>query len=369
MRPLRVVLDEILAPTPNAVSRYARNLTRALITFAPPMCRVEGIVAASTETEYDRLAAQLPGLADLHKSALARREQNAAWQHGFTLSHGGGMLHSPSLLAPLWRRDRSRGHQTVVTIHDLLAWTHPETLTPKAVAWHKTMAKRAYNYADAVVVPTYTVAAQLNALFDFKDRLNIIAAAAGGELERDRAGERRLELPERYLFATTELDGVERLIAALGHQETGDLPLLVMGRDDDGTIADAVHTARLDKNRVRILGDLAPRDFAEAMQRAAAFVVPGMAVGFGMHVLEAFRVGTPVIHSDLPAITDIAADAGMPVAVDDADEHPQRLATAIGELVADSELATRLAITGRDRAGFFSWEVTADKIWRMHADL
>ena len=83
MSTLRVIVDDVLAPTPNGQSRYAEELTRALIATAPRGASVEGVVSASPEAEYEDLLDRLPGLA-LHKSSLARRELAAAWQHGFT---------------------------------------------------------------------------------------------------------------------------------------------------------------------------------------------------------------------------------------------------------------------------------------------
>ena len=59
----------------------------------------------------------------------------------------------------------------MVTIHDAVPWTHPETLTRNDVWWHKAMAKRAHRFADAVVVPTHAVAGKLNEVMDFGDRV------------------------------------------------------------------------------------------------------------------------------------------------------------------------------------------------------
>src|SRR3982751_6463263 len=125
MTTLRVIIDQIVAPVPGGIGRYAEELTRALIATAPRGSDVAGIVSASPEPDYQRISELLPGLRDLYKSPLARRELSAAWQHGFTRLPGAGMVHATSLLAPLHRHDRvaNPGAQTVVTIHDAIAWT------------------------------------------------------------------------------------------------------------------------------------------------------------------------------------------------------------------------------------------------------
>ncbi|MCC6854895.1 MAG: glycosyltransferase family 1 protein, partial [Microbacteriaceae bacterium] len=106
MTTLRVIVDEMLSGAPGGVSRYAEELTRALISTAPKGVAIEGLVSASTEPEYERITERLPGLATLYKSALQRRELSSAWQHGFTRLPGTGMVHAPSLFAPLAKHDR-----------------------------------------------------------------------------------------------------------------------------------------------------------------------------------------------------------------------------------------------------------------------
>ena len=159
---LRMIVDQVVAPVPGPLGVYTQALTDALIRTAPRDCEVEGIVSSSPPGDYDRLAAMFPGLAGLYKTTLARRELAAAWQLGLTTSPGGGIIHAPGLFAPLRRHDRSAGgDQVVVTVHDLLAWTHPESLTNASVAWHRAMMKRARKHADAVVVPTHALAERL----------------------------------------------------------------------------------------------------------------------------------------------------------------------------------------------------------------
>ena len=96
-----------------------------------------------------------------------------------------------------------------MTIHDAVPWTHPETLTPHGVRWHRAMARRAERFADAIIVDTHAVARELSAHFEFGDRVRVIGAAVGSDLglpddEESRAA--ALELPERYLLAVGSLE-------------------------------------------------------------------------------------------------------------------------------------------------------------------
>jgi glycosyltransferase involved in cell wall biosynthesis len=376
MATLRVIIDQIVAPVPGGIGRYATELTRELIRTAPRGARVAGVVSASPEEDYDRIAGLLPGLSTLYKSPLARRELSAAWAHGVTRLPGNGLVHATSLLAPLQRHDRrSGGDQTVVTIHDVVPWTHPETLTPRGVSWHKRMARRAERYADAIVVPTHAVAQQLGELLDVEGRVRVIGGAVGSDLRLGPdadARARQLDLPERYVLTVGTLEprkGLEALIRGLG-RGSADVPLLVVGPEGWGgvDVAAVAADAGLPEGRVRVLGTVPDADLAVLMSRASVFAFPSIAEGFGLPVLEAMSFGTPVIHSDAPAVAEVALDAGLSVPLD-GDDYGDRFADAVRALLEDESLAARLSTSGRDRAHAFSWRDSAEKVWQLHSDL
>lgn len=378
---LRVVLDQVGDPVPSGIGRYALELTRALIETAPRGCDVAGIVASSPPAEYTRIEQQLPGLTELYKSALDRRQLAAAWQHGFTRLPGTGMVHAPSLFAPLYRHDRlnNPGEQIVVTIHDATAFTHPDSLPSRAAAWTRAMAKRAERYADAIVVPTHAVADDLAGALDLGDRVRVISGAVSPALDPGPSIDSRaaaLELPERYVLAVGGLDGVSGLPAlvraALG-PHAPEVPLLLVGVTDDELEALLRTMPDLDgepePGRVRALGVLDETGLAVAYARAAVVAVPALSAGSGLVALEAMSLGAPVVHSDAPALVEVCSDAGVVVARETGESYPARLAEAVRSVLDDSALAAELAVRGRDRARAFSWRDSAEKTWQLHADL
>lgn len=379
MATLRVIIDQLVAPVPGGIGRYTLELTKQLIATAPRNCDVEGIVSAVPGEQAAELEAKLPGLAGLHRATLPRRELSAAWQHGIIGSSGDGMVHATSLLAPLRKHDRRSelGQQVAVTIHDVVPWTHPATLTPRGVAWHKAMAKRAAKYADAIVVPTHAVAEELSRYIDFGDRVRVIGGAVGDELRLpdDPAGRAaELELPERYILAVGTLEprkGLAALIQALAHPGTGDLPLLIAGPEGwgDVDVTAVAAAAGVDRSRIRVLGFVSDSDLALVLERATVFVYPSLAEGFGLPLIEAFSFGTPVIHSDVPALLEVAAGATHVVKRTTPDAYATQLAEAIEAVTTDAPLRQRLSISALDRARAFSWRDSADKVWQLHADL
>ncbi|MBG6214165.1 glycosyltransferase involved in cell wall biosynthesis [Cryobacterium sp. CAN_C3] len=377
---LRVIVDQMVAPVPGGVGRYTEELTRALIATAPAECNVEGIVSSSPPAQYDLIEAALPGLANLHKTTLARRELAAAWALGVTASSGTGLIHAPGLLAPLRRHNRAEdGTQIAVTLHDVLAWTHPSSLTPATVAWTKGMLKRARKHADAIIVPSHAVARQLTEIMDLGDRVRVIGGAVGRGLMLPAIPlvEERLQalgLPSQYILTSGSLDprkAVTALITALGLPGAPDLPLIVLGPDTWGELdlASVADEAGLTPGRVRALSGLSDSDLAVVIARASVFVYPSLEEGFALPIIEAFLLGTPVVHSDAPALVEAAGDAGVAVERSNGKDYPARLVEAVNRVLGDSVLRNRMSIFGGDRARAFSWRDSAERVWQLHADL
>jgi glycosyltransferase involved in cell wall biosynthesis len=376
---LRVIVDQIVAPIPGGIGRYTEELTRQLIETAPAGAEVAGVVSACTTEQFERIEMLLPGLTDLYRSPLPRAQLELAWQYGLTRLPAKGILHATGLFAPLGRHDRFAevGKQVAVTIHDTIPWSHPESLSPRRLGWYRAMVKRAHRYADAVVVPTHAVAGQLNDILDFGDRVRVIGGAVSSKLTRPidpdvRA--RRLDLPERYILSVGTLEprkGIAQLIQALARPELAGVPLLIAGPEGwQGLDIPAIAAAAgIDEGRVRSLGYLADADLAVALDRASVFVFPSLGEGFGLPVIEAFRFGTPVVHSDDPAVVEVAAGAGVSVPRDDPEHYPDRLAASIAAVLNDERLAERLGTLGVDRSKAFSWQDSAEKVWQLHADL
>ncbi|WP_285113901.1 glycosyltransferase family 1 protein [Leifsonia sp. fls2-241-R2A-40a] len=379
---LRVIVDELVGDAPGGIRRYTEELTRQLIRTAPRDCDVEAVVSNITDEQLQFVRDRLPGVAAVTRLPLAHRELALAWQSGLAVGGPPGILHAPTLLAPLRRHGHQEHHQQVaVTIHDTLAWTHPEALGTTGTIWTKAMAKRARKHADAVIVPTHAVADRLGEVLDFGDRIRVIGGAPATALRLPAdADERaaRLGLPERYAFTIGTVEprkGVAPLIRAVARAEAQGIPLLIAGADRVGeqSATGVAAAAGLPEDRVRALGRLDDADLAVALDRATVFVFPSLAEGFGLPIVEAFKFGLPVIHSDDPALVEVAAGASLvverprPGEADDA--YAERLAAAIGRVLSDSELRARLGVLASDRARAFSWRDSAERVWQLHADL
>ncbi len=365
---LRVMLDQLVAPTEPDLETAARELTRGLLAGTPSGCEVEGIAPAGPA---DR-PVDIAGLAGVRRTALARRELAAALQLGMATGIGAGMIHSPTLLAPLVRHDRVHDNdQTVVTIWDLGPWEAPGEWPKSVVAWHRAMLKRAVKHADAVVVPTHSMAVRLGELARLGERIRVIAGAAphGFAVPTDDVGRRRgLDLPEGFVLLAgraAPTDALASGLAAVGHAGI-DLPVVVIGagEGEEPAIADLAAAAGIPERSLHVRGALAAADRAAVFGGAVTFVAPAPRTAVPWRVLEALALGVPVVAVSSPVHDEVIVDGGIL-----AEPEVDALADALGRALASTASVDRLGVLAADRGRAFSWRESADRVWQLHADL
>jgi glycosyltransferase involved in cell wall biosynthesis len=362
---LGFLLEQCLGPVPGGTGRYARELAAALAAEAPPGARVTGWTA----WHRDLGGATVPGVAGPHRLLLPRRSLTLAWERGLgPRPRGVDVVHAPTPLAP-----PRRGTPLVVTVHDAVPWTHPETLTPRGVAWHRAVIERAAREADALVVPTQAVADELARHVTAARPVHVVGEGVSGDLAVPADADARaaaLELPgEPYLVTLATVEprkGLDVLLDALALPTAPRVPLLVVGQPGWGGVDVAARAAELDlRNRVRLLGRLPDPDLAVVLSRATALVAPSRAEGFGLPVLEALSAGVPVVSSDAAALVEVGGGATVTVPVGDA----EALAGALAEVLGSADLRARLIEAGRRRARDFSWSAAATHLWELYAEL
>ncbi|MFE5409129.1 glycosyltransferase [Microbacterium sp. NPDC056569] len=371
---LRVVLDQLVAPSEPELAEASRELARALVLGAPPGCEVEAIAPAGGPE--DALAG-VPGLAGVRRTALPRRELSAALQLGVGTGIGGGMIHSPSLFAPLVRHDRVHDHdQTVITVWDLRPWESPAELPRAVVAWQKAMLKRAVKHADAVVVPTHSLAARLVEIAPLGDRIRVIAGASplGFSVPTDEVGRRReLGVPEGYVLLAGGPLGSEGLDAGLAAVAASgvELPVVVIDVEEghEPAVADLASAAGLPERALHVRGVLEAADRAAVFGAAVAFVAPSRRAAFPWRVVDALTLGVPVVAASSAVHDEVVFDGGVLVPASGAAELSEGLGAALASGVGSTAAAERLGVLAGDRGRAFSWREAADKVWMLHAEL
>lgn len=359
-----MVLDRAVSGEGPDIMAAASSLFANLVATAPRGCEVVGIAPRPSSGESRRTN----GPSEVWHAAVPRRELAAAWRAGASLGAAGGMIHSPTLMAPLVRHDRAHDHdQTVVTLWSLEAWTAPERLGRGEVAWQRAMLKRAVRFADAVVVPSHAMAEELADIAPLGARIRVIAGAPSAGVHRAVNGlisTPRLGLPERYVAVVghvLDLANAFRAVAGL------DLGVVVLGDGaaDPARIFELAREHGISEDRLRAPHLPQASQRADVLANARAVVAPSGSSAFPWRALEALAAGAPLIAVRNPQNEELLADGAVLVASNDEDG----LTHAVQRATGDAQTAERMRLLARDRSHAFCWRDAAERVWQLHSEL
>jgi len=148
-----------------------------------------------------------------------------------------------------------------------------------------------------------------------------------------------------------------RLAQAFPLDEPLNTPVQLVMVGLKGRAASAVHAhASAFQNHIKILGWVDDSLLASLYRRALGLAFPSLYEGFGLPILEAMALGTPVLTSNLGAMSEIAGSAAEladPYSVD-------AIRAGLGRIAYDRQRRAALRQLGFQRAAQFSWTRTAE---------
>ncbi|CAB4959952.1 unannotated protein [freshwater metagenome] len=261
------------------------------------------------------------------------------------------LVHSPATLGPAWT-----SMPTVITIHDMLYWSHPELMTTplytRPVMW---MEKRGAANAAHVITDSQVSADEIVKYLGFpRERLHVVLLAAEHPATDPVVAPRT----ENLVVASGQRrphKNWDRLIRALALVEEDVRPRLVItgARGEDPLAPVVAETGMGDW--VELRGWVDDAELADLRSRARAMAFPTLAEGFGLPILEAMAEGLPVIASDLPVLREVGGDAAL--WFDPLDLHS--IAEALRTVATRPEVLPGMAAAGIEQARQFSWERVA----------
>lgn len=248
---------------------------------------------------------------------------------------------------------RSPGCPVVSVVHDVSFAEHPEWFSPLERIWMPRAIPATMRRADAVVTVSRFSKGEIERIYGTRDV--VVAPDAPDPC----LAPRRPPPPEArepyFLFVGT--GPRKRLMTVLEAMRTrgGGPRLVVVGRPDrlgadERTAADALS--------VTFTGYLGDERLAGLLQHANALLFPSAYEGFGLPVIEAMSVGTPVLASDIPVMREVAGEAALLLPAGDV----AAWAAAMLRIENDAALGATLAERGRARAAQFSWVASARTI-------
>lgn len=248
------------------------------------------------------------------------------------------------------------GRNSVLTIHDLTAITDPQLHTFKVRTLNNLLFSRAVNSCGHLITPTRFIREQLVARVpQLAQKISVVYEAAPDDFGISASSEvlKKYKLkPNYYLFNGTlePRKNVELLLEAYSKIDSSRL-LVLAGKRGWGFshLLERVKELGIE-DKVRFLDWVPDEDLAGLYQYAGCLVYPSLQEGFGLSPLKAFKMGVPVIVSDIPVFKEVLGEAALftdPKSVDN-------LAELMRE-VLNPQVSTKLIAAGFDRLNKYSW--------------
>jgi glycosyltransferase involved in cell wall biosynthesis len=263
------------------------------------------------------------------------------------------LIHSPATLGPASGRT-----PLVVTMHDMLYWSHPELMsTPLFTAPVKWMERRVASAASRIITISEVSKQEIvKYLGVAADDVDVIPLAGTAPMVETRIPDtqRPFILASGNRRPHKNFDGLIRALALVPERIR---PRLVMaGSHGDDPLAAVVEEVGM-QQWVELRPWLTPEELGDVYSRATALAVPSFAEGFSLPPLEAMMVGLPVLVSDIPVHHEVCGDAAVYV-----DPHDTRsIADGISRLMSEDGLLTTMNVRGHARAAEFTWAATAER--------
>lgn len=266
---------------------------------------------------------------------------------------------------------------TVVTVHDLAIYEHPEWF-PTQVASTRLLVPQTLKKATRIIAVSQTTKKDLRDLFGVPaKKISVVYEAADTALLnlKDKKTNIReaYDLPKKYLLyvgtveprksLTSLIQGWQRL-TLMRPAALKDAALVIAGgvgyKGEE--VLELLHT--LHSPSIKYLGYIPHNHKVLLMKNATAFVFPTLYEGFGLPVLEAMQLGVPVISSDISSIPEVTGTAAKLVRPEDIEE----LARAMRDLLTKPSVAKKMAAAGKKHAKKFSWTKAARETLKTYRD-
>ncbi len=307
--------------------------------------------------------------ATTHPHAPTRRVGRLAWEQAsgpkLARAIAPDVWHGPHYTLPL-----RLAVPSVVTVHDLTFFDHPEWHERSKVLFFRRMIRASTQRADAIVAVSQHTADRIAAVLN--PTAPVFVAAHG--VDHDRFHATNVGNPDDLAILAAigigppycafagvfePRKGLTTLVEAFARASTAhpDLRLVLAGSDGWGS-RELLAAIERSGAATRILrpGYIPSAALPALFRQAEAVVYPSLEEGFGLPALEALACGAPLITTTGSAMAEFVGDAASLIAPGDIDA----LTKALNGLLDDEALSARLRHAGPPQAGAFTWSASAE---------
>jgi glycosyltransferase involved in cell wall biosynthesis len=276
------------------------------------------------------------------------------------------LVFSPGLYGPV---RIPRGVASVMVVHDLTRYLFPDffQFNPVQKLLDRLVYPAMLRRYDHLLAVSQATCQDLKRLFKINgEKISVAYHGAESELRPLDKEEAKRVVSEKYglktpfiLFLGTleprkNIPTLLEVFARIHEQIPHDLVLVGQKGWKWEPIFQIIEDLHID-SRVHWVGYVPDQERPQFYNAADFLVYPSWYEGFGMPLLEAMQCGCPVITSEVSAMPEVVAEAGL--LIDPA--QTGTLQEAMLRMALEPELKERLREAGLTRAGNFSWESSA----------
>ena len=289
------------------------------------------------------------------------------------------IAHFTNYLVPFVKTHKAK---YVVTIHDLTAWTAPETLPLGYMIYNRLAILHAIRQASLIITVSEAVKKELMELLSCTKNIKVIHNAVSPNFrklseERKVRGKqllKKLGVSGRYILFVGTLEKRKNILGLLRAfvrlkqltKKFQELKLVLVGNQGYGFVEISAYLDRHQLSDSIILTNYVREDELITLYNLAElFVYPSLYEGFGIPLLEAMACGVPIIANDIPSTREVVNNAA--VLVNSNDE--ETFARTMLKVLENKNLRDELIFKSVERVREFSWDINARKHLEAYKEL
>ncbi len=284
------------------------------------------------------------------------------WRHKIDI------LHSTGFVAPLFLPCKS-----VVTIHDMTFFSHPEYHEISKIRYFRALIPRSARKAAAISADSENTRREITKYLGISSgKIKTIHLAGNPSCVQVEKKEAKQLLKNKYsissefiLFVGTiePRKNIAGLIDSYAKAKVAE-KLVIVGKK--GWMYEEIFV-KIKKHKIEekviFTGFVPEEDLKFFYSAAELFIYPSFYEGFGLPILEAMQCGCPVITSNISSVAEIAGDAAVLI-----DPHKD-FSNEIKLLLADKNKQEELRQKGFKQAKKFSWEKCAGETLELYTNI
>ncbi len=255
---------------------------------------------------------------------------------------------------------RAVGWRNIYTIHDLIPLLQPD-LTPIDRRRHMRLLRSVMASASQIVTVSESVREDIIRVLGLDQNLVTDCGQGVAPPSRDVPAPPGLRSGGYFLFVGSIESRKNLVRLAHAYDQSGAHRHLVVA-GPRGWHGEEIEARLLEVAGINVRRDLASEDIMSLLVHARALLMPSLAEGFGLPVVEAMAAGVPVMTSNFGAMREVAGGAALLVDPLDCDA----MACAIRRLDCEAELCESLVQAGKRRAVAFGRDRHGEALVRLY---